>query len=132
MRSKEIYLVLILISVVASFFLYMYVFNIYEVNVTVAPKELFADGNSMMKIKTVPLNSFGKQAPFRTSSAKFEVTGGKNLVTIIKSDEANGVMILKAKFSTGKVEVMVRPEKSLLPTLLEIPVHPNYALSNNF
>lgn len=110
----------------------MYVFNIYEVSVTVKPAQLFADGNSTVKIEVVPLNSFGGRAPFRVARTKFEITAGEELVSIIKSDEANGVMVLKAKFETGKVEVMVRSEKSLLPTLLEIPVKPNYAEANNF
>ena len=132
MRRKNIYLVLFLILAITSLWLYMYVFNIYEVNVSVNPGELFADGSSTVKIEAVPLNSFGRRAPCRSVPAKFEITGGKDLVSVISKDEENGIMILKAKFSTGKVEVLIKPEKSLLPSLVEIPVNPNFAEANNF
>ena len=132
MRRKNIYLLLFLVSVIAAFFLYMYVFNIYEVEVSVNPRELFADGKSTLKIEAVPLNSFGKRAPFRNVSAEFNFTEGSDLVSVITRDEKNGVIVLKAKFTPGKVEVMVKPEKSLLPSLVEIQINPNYADANKF
>lgn len=132
MRRKNIYLILFFVSVIAAFFLYMYVFNIYEVEVSVYPRELFADGKSTLKIEAVPLNSFGKRALFRNVSADFNFTAGKDLVSVITRDERNGVIVLRAKFTPGKVEVMVKPEKSLLPSLVEIQINPNYADANKF
>ena len=132
MRRSNIYLIVILITAILSLFIYMYVFNIYEVTVSVKPRELFADGKSTVNIEAVPLNSFGKKVPFRYVKTTFQINAGKELVTIVSKDVKRGTMILKAGFSAGKVEVIVKPEKSLLPSLVEIPVNPNYAGNNNF
>lgn len=132
MRRKEIYLVLFLLLAVISLFLYMYVFNIYEVDFSVAPGELFADGKSTVRIETIPVNSFGRRAPFRKVSAGFEIVGGKDLITVITKDENEGVLILKAKFTPGEVTVKIKTKKSLLPALVKIPVNPNYTDANIF
>ncbi len=132
MGRKNIHLILFLILAIVSLLLYMYVFNVYEVNVIVTPAELFADGKSTVKIEAVPLNSFGKRAPFRNVSAEFEITEGKHLVTIVSADKNKGIMILRSKFDPGIVTVIIKPEKSLLPTLVEIPVNPNFADANKF
>jgi len=132
MWRKNIYLISFLILAIVTLLFYMYLFNIYEVNVSVSPSELFADGKSTVKIEAVPLNSFGKRAPFRQVSAEFEITEGKNLVSIVSIDKSKGTMTLKSKYEPGKVAVTIKPEKSLLPTLVEIPVNPNFADINKF
>ena len=129
MRRKEIILIIILITLITGIFAYTYLFKIYEVEISVTPKELYADNQSTVTIQTYPINSFGKRILFRTISAKFEITEGNNLVSIEKLNIKNGLMVLKAKDKTGSVNVLVTPEKSLMPSLIQIHIVPNYAMS---
>jgi len=131
MRRKEIYLILFLILLIVSLFVYMYVFNIYEVNISVKPKELFADNQSVVTIHTIPLNSFGARVPFRNVFSDFKINEGENLVTIVRQDNLNGILIIKAKDRTGKVEVIIKTEKSLLPSVVDIFIRPNFASAVN-
>lgn len=132
MRSRQILIITVLIIMMAGLFAYMYVFNIYEVEISVTPKELFADNHSTVVIRAVPLNSFGKKILFRKASAEFEIKEGKELVTIEKLNTAGGILVLKAKDKTGNVSIIVRPEKSILPSLVQISIRPNYAAVNKF
>ena len=132
MRSGQILLIAVLIIVIAGLFVYKYIFNIYELEISVTPKELFADYHSTVVIRAIPVNSSGKKIPFRKVSAEFEFKQGKELVTIENSDKAEGLLILKAKDKTGEVILVVKTEKSLLPSLVQIPVRPNYASANYF
>ncbi len=129
MRRKEIILILFLIVLITGFLGYSYIFKIYEVEISVTPKELFADNQSTVTIQAYPINSFGKKIPFRSVSAKFVITEGKELVSIESPDEKDGRIILRAKDKTGIVNVIVTPEKSLIPSLIQIQINPNYALN---
>ncbi len=91
------------------------------------PEALYADNQSEVVVSVVPLNSFGWRALFRTASAEFEIKEGLPLVEIIKIDKANGKMILKAKSEKGKVVIEIKSPFALLPTIIEIPVYPNYS-----
>lgn len=130
MTKPQIYIVLILLVMILGLLAYYYIFNIYEVTFSVVPKELYADGQSTVTIKVVPLNALGFKALFRSSPAGFSIQEGADLVDIIKNDSANGEIILKSKDKTGKVIVMIRPEHALLPSQVEINVLPNLALKN--
>ncbi len=90
------------------------------------PEALYADNQSEVVISVVPLNSFGWRALFRTASAEFVIKEGLPLVEIIKIDKVNGRLILKAKSEKGKVVIEIKSPFSLLPTIIEIPVYPNY------
>ena len=128
MRRKEITLIFILIILIAGIFAYSYLFKIYEVKISAVPKELFADNQSTVTIQVYPVNSLGKRIIFRSVSAKFRITEGKELILIEKSDEMHGLLILKAKDKTGVVNILVTPEKSLMPSLIQIEINPNYAM----
>jgi len=112
--------------VIGGLFFYHYFINIYEVTVSAEPEALYADNQSEVVIWVVPLNSFGWKALFRTASAEFEIKEGLPLVEIIKIDRENGKMILKAKSEKGKIVIEIKSPFSLLPTIIEIPVYPNY------
>ena len=130
MRRKDIILIYILAILIAGFASYSYLFKIYEVEISVIPKELFADNRSTLIIHVYPINSFGRRILFRSAHATFEVTEGKELVLIEKIDEGEGNITLKAKDKTGIVSVVVTPKKSLLPSLIQIHINPNYAMNN--
>jgi len=125
MRRNEIYILFILIFAITLLFTYQYVFNIYEVIYSVDPPSLFADDHSTVTISVIPLNAFGLRAPFRYSSASFDIKEGKGFIEIIKEDNKNGEMIVKAKRETGLVAVLIKSEHSFLPSLIEIRIYPN-------
>ena len=125
-RRIEIYTITIILFLVLIFLCYHYLINIYEVRVITEPEALYADNQSTVVVSVVPLNSFGWKALFRTVTAEFEIKEGVSLVETVKVDTKNGKLFLRGKNETGKVTVLVRSEYSLLPTIIEIPVYPNY------
>lgn len=130
MNKFHIYLILVLLLLIVSLAAYYFVFNIYEVTYKMEPHNLYADNQSLIKITTVPLNSFGRRAPFRHSFTTYEITSGRELIEIILEDRQYGILILKAKNITGKVNVFVKSEHSFLPSSFEINIYPNFAEKN--
>jgi len=120
-------LIIILIIALAA---YSYIFKIYETKVESSARNLFADNNSTVIITAVPIDALGMKAPFRKVSSKFEIREGNVLVDIISEDNYSGKLILRAKNKIGKVIIYVKPELSLLPTLIEINIYPNLAFNN--
>jgi hypothetical protein len=118
--------IILLAAAICALFIYQYLINIYEVIVLKEPSALFADNQSQVTVTTVPVNSTGKKAWFRNSSAEFRIIEGTKLVEIVLKDEESGILILKAKNEKGKVVIEVISKYSLLPILVEIPIHPNY------
>lgn len=122
----NIYTFIVILLLIGGLLFYHYFVNIYEVTVSAEPEALYADNQSEVVVSVVPLNSFGWRALFRTASAEFVIKEGLPLVEIIKIDKSNGRLILKAKSAKGKVVIEVKSPFSLLPTIIEIPVYPNY------
>jgi hypothetical protein len=91
----------------------------------VEPEKLFADNQSEVRITLIPVNSFGWKALFRNTPAQFEIIEGESLVDVITFNTNEGTMTLKAKWETGKVIIKIKSPHSLLPMIVEIPVHPN-------
>lgn len=125
-RRINIYTAVIIFFLVIGFLFYQYLVNIYEVTVLVEPEALYADNHSTVIVSAIPLNSFGWKALFRTVTAEFVIEEGNSLVETIKTDTKNGKLFLRAKYETGKITVRIESEYSLLPTIIEIPVNPNY------
>ncbi len=132
MRRNQILLLSVLIFLIITLLAYMYLFNIYETEISVTPKELFADNHSIVVIRVIPLNSFGKRIPFRKVPAEFEIIEGKDQVTVEKLNRDEGILVLKAGAKTGEVSIIVKSEKSLLPSYVLIQVKPNYACAQLF
>jgi len=129
-RGNQIYFLVVIVIIILGLLAYMNIFNIYEVTIRVEPNEIFADNQSVITITAVPLNSFGKKVPFRDVKAKFEISEGKELVTVLKKDEKKGILILKSTNKTGRVEIIVISDKSLLPTIVDFTIIPNFAFIN--
>lgn len=125
MRRFQIYFIAVLVSAIIILLCFQYIFSIYEVEIITEPPELYADNSSVCTIRTVPLNSFGVKAPFRNAPAAIEIREGSELVEIVELDERNGIIKIKAKERTGTVVIFIKPEKSLLPSSVEIRIIPN-------
>ena len=127
MEKKKIYLIASILLVLIFLFGKLYLFNIYEVVFEVHPKKLYADSQSTLEIKSIPLNAFGFKAPFRDSPTEFEIREGEELIYIVKTDSVGGSLIIKAKDKPGKVVIYVKSKFSLLPTVIEVEIEANVA-----
>jgi hypothetical protein len=125
-RRFKILSIVLLVVIICLLFIYQYLINIYEVIVISEPKYLYADNQSQVTIMTVPINSTGKKAWFRSSPAEFIIKEGADLAETIINDKDEGILILKAKSETGTIVIEVKTKYSLLPIVIEIPVYPNY------
>ena len=125
MGRNKIYLIIVLLILIASFFVHQYIFNVYEITYKITPDKLYADNSSTIVIEVLPVNAFGWKAPFRTSLSEFTFNEGKNLVIIIYQDNAKGILTLKAKERTGKVSITIKSKYSLFPTTIDIIIEPN-------
>jgi len=127
MRSGKIYLIILLLTCIAGFFLYEYIFNIYEVTYNIQPERLYADNKSSLIIEAVPLNSFGWRAPFRNSPSEFTIIEGADLIEIVFVDSVKGIIKIKAKDKSGKVSITIKPKFSMFPSTIEIIIEADYA-----
>ena len=125
MRRSQIYFIVFLISAIIILLCFQFVFSIYEVEIRMEPPQLYADNTSVCTIRTVPINSFGVKAPLRNAPAEIEIIEGSDLVEIIELDELHGILRIRAKDKTGTVVIFIKPEKSLLPSSIEISIIPN-------
>jgi hypothetical protein len=124
MRRTGITAVIIILALIILLLIYQYVFSIYEITYSVKPESLFADNTSTVTIAAVPLNSFGREAPFRTAEVTFEIKEGSELVEPVSHNPKEGYIILRAGDKTGTVVLLARSKKSLLPALIEIQIFP--------
>jgi hypothetical protein len=114
------YFFLLFSLITVGIFAWFYLFNIYEVKISVNPKVLSSNSYSEISVKAIALNSFGTKALFRNISAKFSIVSGSNLVSVVKQypDE----IVLKSKGKVGVVEIVVTPEYGLFPSKIKFDI----------
>ncbi len=117
--------IIILILLIAAFAVYNYLISIYEVIYRIEPQNLYADYKSEVTVTAVPINGMGGRAWFRKAGAEYILTEGKNLVEVIKNDEAEGVLVLRAKDKPGIVRITAKSKFALLPSPIAIDIYPN-------
>lgn len=125
MTDKLIYLIISVVVLMASLFVWQYILAIYEVRFEVNPQELYADNESFIDIKAVPINSFGFQAPFRVAEISYIIEYGKDLVEI-EENLAEGKLRILSKDKTGSLVITVKSKYSLMPTKIEIIINSNF------
>ena len=119
----NITLIIILAAIVIAIiliFAWFYLFNIYEVKISVNPKLLNLNSDSNIEIKAIPLNSFGSKALFRNISAKFEVMSGADLIRV--EEQVENSVILYSKGKVGNAEILVTPSIGMFPSKIEISI----------
>jgi hypothetical protein len=126
-KNGKILILFTSLSLIIILSVFYYVFNVYETEIETEPKNLFADNRSVIVISIYPVNALGYKIPFRKINAGFEIKEGRDLIEIVKEDDKNGCMVLRAKNMTGKVIIYIKSKYSLLPSLVEINVYPNTA-----
>ena len=115
MNNKfKVFSLAILVLFLAGFIPYYFIFNIYEIEVTVSPKIIFADASCEIQIEIKPVNALGWKVPFRTATGKFKI------VEIIKVNENVGMLILRSKGIDGIVGIYIESVFSLFPSYVKV------------
>ncbi len=124
MKSIKTFILFFIVLVLAGVILHYFIFSIYEVNIVVEPKEVFADPSTEIKVTAKPINAMGWEVPFRTVKAKFKILEGNDLVIIKLVDEENGFILLQSIGTEGKVGIYIDSEYSLFPSYIEVQILP--------
>ncbi len=114
-------LFLLSFTVALLFLAWLYLFNIYEIKVSVNPKSIELP-NNRTEIRVIPLNSFGKEALFRKVKAQFNIQSGKELIDEFKIFADSSSAILRVNGKLGIIELLIETNKNLFPTKIEIPI----------
>jgi len=115
MRKKIIIIYLLVFVLIVLLFGYFFLYNIYGSEVRKSNDFLFADPQSEMMIEVIPVNGLGSKALFRTSSAKFEIIEGNDLIEIISKDESKGTLKIRSLGEPGRVGIKIKSQHSLIP-----------------
>lgn len=121
-RRKNILITVLLIILFIFLFMALYVVNIYGDLIEKEPENLFADPASTITIRVVPINAFGWKIPLRKSKAEFLFIEGSNLVDIVEENKNEGYIILRSLAVPGRIELKVKSEFTLVPTLVVIEI----------
>ncbi len=113
---------IILLIVTLSFFIWQYIFSIYEVTVSVSSSNVKVGDRVIITV--LPINSFGNVVPFRKPDCEFEFVEGHNLVNSIEKN--NRAEITFTAKSVGKIILYVSSPLSLEKNLVEINVNPKW------
>ena len=124
MRKKIITIYFLIFLLIVLLLGYFFFYNIYGSEVRKSPANLFADPESEMTIKVIPVNALGREAIFRTSSSEFEIIEGNDLIEVKSENKQNGVLQIRSKGLTGIVGIKIKSEHSLFPEYIEIEILP--------
>ncbi len=124
MKISQTFILIFIVLALAGFSLHYFIFSIYEVNIIVKPKEVFADPCSEIKVIAKPINAMGWEVPFRTVKAKFKIIEGNDLVIIKLVDEEKGFILLQSIGTEGKIGIYIDSEYSLFPSYIEVQILP--------
>lgn len=115
-------MVYFIISVaVIAFLFWQYILQVYEIRYVLSDEKLYTGKESSIILSAVPLNSFGKQAPFRkTSDLKINFIKGEEKVDTIYLESGKVKFLSRGK--TGIVSFTVNSEYSLVPSKLSFDI----------
>ncbi len=108
----------IIVLILLSFFGWQYVFSIYEVKVAAVPGKVSV--GDKVSVRLIPLNSFGKKAPFRKVPEEVKVVKGAENIEVLP-EVTSGNFSFRA-VRQGEVELHVSSDVSLETNLIKINV----------
>lgn len=120
-----IYLPILIVILIVGYFTWYFIFNIYDVKVSISNNDLFADNQSTTEIYVYPINYFGKKVPFREVISYFDITEGQNLVEII--DKKDNKIVIKSKNNSGMVKIIIKNKYNLFPIVVDLVIKANFA-----
>ncbi len=104
---------------IAAFFLWQYVFSVYETKAKLAPHKTAYFIGENVSLRVEPLNSFGKCAPLRKVTANIEITKGKDLISVKRLSEDEFELKTLAE---GTAEIEVESRFSRQKEILKIKI----------
>ncbi len=107
-----------MVLMVIGTLMWLYVFSIYEVKY-ITSESVNDRGERLVCIHPVPLNSFGKPAPFRDLKSQYEILSGSERIGEYVEDDYDTKFIVKGD-SGAAILVKAISEFSLYDTVLEI------------
>ncbi len=120
MSRFEIKLVTLVILLILAVVLTKLVMKIESISVKSNPETLYPDGTSIVTIDVVGLNRFGFEVPFKKPRVEFILIENKEKVTIVSSNPSQ--LILKARYETGRIVIIIKNNYTILPIKIEIPI----------
>ncbi len=120
MNKTLIITLVVIVTAKILIFAWFYLFNIYEVKISVNPNSLKLNSDSKIEIEAIPLNSFGTKALFRNISAKFDVQSGAELVTVEHNSKSS--VSVYSKGIVGNVVILVTPSIGMFPSKIKIEI----------
>jgi hypothetical protein len=124
MRQKIIAVYVLIFLVLLIILSYYFLYNIYDNEIRRQPVNLYADLSSEMTIEVVPINAIGWRAILRSSSAKFDIIDGKDLIEVVETKETEGTIRIRSKGKTGTVGIKIKSQNSLFPDYVEFQILP--------
>ncbi len=111
-------LAIVIVVFLVAFFLWQYVFSIYETKTIFSPqKEIYSVGDEII-LSVQPLNSFGNKAPLRKVRAS--IATDNNEAVKIKTLDEDKFLIKFLK--DGKVKIKLSTKYSVQKELIEFEV----------
>ncbi len=89
---------------IAAFFLWQYVFSVYETKAKLTPHKTAYFIGEEVSLRLEALNSSGKRAPYRKAKASAEIIRGKNLISIKRCAE-NEFKLKTLAEGTAEIEI---------------------------
>ncbi|MBZ0179985.1 MAG: hypothetical protein K8F36_11895 [Melioribacteraceae bacterium] len=99
-----IYLFIFFALILIVAFVWLFVFNIYEVEYKVLSAEVSRNAECQIKFQAVPLNSFGQPVPFRNVDFNYELEELTGL-RIVTSNKNTIVIKLDSDFADDKIRI---------------------------
>lgn len=116
-NTKKLVYSFFIILLVLLFLSWLYIFNIYEVGISV---NRISSLNYVVYVQ--PKNSFGFNAPLRIVEYQYDVLSGADNIENIE-DRGKGEIVVNLKSDSIKVKLAVKTNKTQNLTLVEIPKH---------
>ncbi len=118
MNKTLVIALVIIVTAKILIFAWFYLFNIYEVKISVNKNSLKINSDSKIEIEAIPLNSFGTKALFRNISAEFKIVSGKELISTEQNSKSS--ILVYSNGIVGNAEILVTPSVGMFPSKIKI------------
>lgn len=101
---------------------WLFVFNIYEVKYDLQIGTIKSNSNIEIKFDAIPLNSFGKKAPFRSVEFKYEIDKSSS-VSVNSTSEKSLVLNFDPSFKQDDIKIKFISKYSREPVLEKVKLN---------
>jgi len=105
--------IIIILFFLLSFFIWHFFLSIYEVKYNTSLEGSTINCNSELTIKTIGINSFGWELPFRKIESKVKILERDELIVLSQYENS---IVIKTLSTEGEFTIKIVPNLSLNPT----------------